>query len=342
MRLELERRTLRLARPLETSFATIAERPLLLVTLTARDGVCGHGEAAPLEAYDGVGTARAESALARYREAIDGAREEPDALIEACRTADPLPAALAAIDMALWDVAARRAEKPVASLLCEEPLAAVEVNATLAGSAPAELAAQAAAAVRAGFRCVKVKVGMADESARVAAVRAAAGPGVALRVDANGAWEVEQAVQAIAALAPAGLEFVEEPVHGVRENAAVRARSEVRIAIDETAAEPGALEAGAADAVCLKVSRCGGISATLAAAAKVRAAGGEPFVASTLDGPLGVAAGLHAAAAIGAAGTMPACGLATLSLVGEEVAELAVREGEISLPSAPGLGVSPE
>ena len=71
-----------------------------------------------------------------------------------------------------------------------------------------------------GLRCVKVKVGVGDDAGRVAAVRAAAGPEMELRLDANGAWEVDEAVAAIEALAPAGLELVEEPVHGV---AAMRA-----------------------------------------------------------------------------------------------------------------------
>ena len=85
----------------------------------------------------------------------------------------------------------------------------------------------------------------------------------------------------------------------------------MRIAIDETAAIPGALTARVADAVCLKISRCGGIGGLLAAAALVRASGAEVYVASTYDGPLGIAAALHAAAALA---PLPPCGLATLEL----------------------------
>ena len=136
-------------------------------------------------------------------------------------------------------------------------------------------------------------------------------------MDANGAWDVEGAVRAIEALAPAGLELVEEPVHGLQAVRAVRERVAVRVAIDETAAEHGALGAGVADAVCLKISRCGGIAGLLAAAALVRASGAEVYLASTLDGPLGVAAAVHAAAALAARGPLPACGLATLGLFAE-------------------------
>jgi L-alanine-DL-glutamate epimerase-like enolase superfamily enzyme len=147
-------------------------------------------------------------------------------------------------------------------------------------------------------------------------------------------------VRAIEVLAPAGLELVEEPCHGLARVREVRARVAVRVAIDETAAEPGALGAGVADAVCLKIARCGGIGGLLAAAALVRASGGEVYVASSLDGPLGVAAALHAAAALGGHGPLPPCGLATLGLYQGYEDVLAVRDGAIAVPAGPGLGVT--
>ena len=94
----------------------------------------------------------------------------------------------------------------------------------------------------------------------------------------------------------------------------MRERVAVRVAIDETAASPARSTAGVADAVCLKISRCGGIAGLLAAATLVRATGAEVYLASTLDGPLGIAAALHAAAALASRGPMPPCGLATLEL----------------------------
>jgi L-alanine-DL-glutamate epimerase-like enolase superfamily enzyme len=186
-----------------------------------------------------------------------------------------------------------------------------------------------------------MKVGVGDDAARVAAARAAGGPRLALRLDANGAWSVAEAVRAIEALAPAGVELVEEPVHGLAAVREVRERVGVRISIDETAAEPGALGAGVADAVCLKISRCGGISAVLAAAALVRAHGGEVYLASTMDGPLGIAAALHAAAALASHGPLAHCGLATLALFEGLADPLPVRSGRIALPLGPGLGVEP-
>jgi L-alanine-DL-glutamate epimerase-like enolase superfamily enzyme len=248
-----------------------------------------------------------------------------------------LPAALAAIDMALWDMAGRRAGRPICELLSEHPARAIAVNASVGAESP-QLAAQAAAqAVAAGYSCVKLKVGTAGDEARVAAVRAAIGRQTMLRLDANGAWSLEQAERILRSLAGAGLELVEEPVHGIADTRALRDRVAVRIAIDETAAIPGALTARVADAVCLKISRCGGIGGLLAAAALVRASGAEVYVSSTYDGPRGIAAALHAAAALA---PLPPCGLATLGLfAGDPAADLPVVRGEIAVPRGPGLGV---
>lgn len=340
MRLALTRRTLRLRAPLRAAYGEVAERELAIVELSGEDGFAGHGEAAPLPEYGGPAFARVWEALERHAAALQELGEQPGGrALEACRAADDLPEALAAVEMALWDRAGRRAGRPVAALLCERPLAAVPVNATIGALDRAGAAQQAAEAVRRGFGCLKVKVGAGDDAGRVAAVRAAAGPATLLRLDANGAWEVEEAVRAIETLAPAGLELVEEPVHGLAGIRAVRERVSVRVAIDETAAEPGALGAGVADAVCLKVARCGGIGPLLAAASLVRAGGAEVYLASTLDGPLGVAAALHAAAALGSAGPLPHCGLATLAMFEGLEDRLAAEGGEIRLPSAPGLGV---
>ena len=78
-----------------------------------------------------------------------------------------------------------------------------------------------------------------------------------------------------------------------------------------------------------------------AAGSLVRASGAELYLASTLDGPVGIAAALHAAAALASRGPLAHCGLATLSLFENLDDPLPVRAGRIALPTAPGLGVEP-
>jgi L-alanine-DL-glutamate epimerase-like enolase superfamily enzyme len=342
VKLEIERRSLALSTPLQSSYGTVAGRDVLIVALSGEDGVTGFGEAAPLEPYDGVSVEYTKRVLESYRPALARSTDMNGAqVIEACRSVEDLPAALAGIDLALWDRAGRRAGKPVAALLSDDPATSVPVNATLAALDRAGVAEQAARAVGEGFECLKIKVGIGDDAGRVAATRAAAGPSAKLRLDANGAWSVEEAVRTIDALSPAGLELVEEPTHGLHGMRAVRERVAVRVAIDETAAEPGALGAGVADAVCLKISRCGGIAGLLVAATLVRAHGAQVYLASTLDGPLGVAAALHAAAALASRGPIEHCGLATLGMFAGLEDPLPARGGMIALPSTPGLGVEP-
>jgi L-alanine-DL-glutamate epimerase-like enolase superfamily enzyme len=324
---------------MRTAWGELRERRVLILAVEGRDGVRGYGEAAPLEPYDGVPLSIAREALERYRPLLeDGDDARGGELLDACRQAADLPQALSAVDLALWDRAGRREGRTVVEMITDDPADSIAVNATIGATDRAHAASEAAAAVEAGFGCVKLKVGVGDDAGRVAAVRAAAGPHVDLRLDANGAWEVEEAVRMIEALSGAGLELVEEPVHGIAALREVRERVPVRIGMDETAELDGALFSAAADAICLKIGRCGGISGTLAAAALVRASGAGVYIASTFDGPLGIAAALHVAAAVR---PDAACGLATLGLFDGMENALPVRNGVLRVPSAPGLGVEP-
>jgi L-Ala-D/L-Glu epimerase len=331
---------LRARKPLRFAWGELEDRELLEVRVEFGDGDWGVGEAAPLEPYDGVPLATVRAALDAYAGVL--ARAQPRSthaeLLAACAAERPLPQALAAIDLALWDRAGRRTGFPVAALIAAGAAPAVPVNATIAAEDRAGAAAEAAAAASAGFPCVKVKVGVGDDAGRLAAVRAAAGDRIALRVDANGAWTtLDEAIDNLCALAPAGIELCEEPVHGLEAMRAVRVRSPVPVAMDETAAEEGAPGSGAADAVCLKISRCGGISGLLRDARAARAAGTKVYVTSTLDGPVGIAAGLHAAAGLLASGPVAACGLATLSAFEGYEDLLVPHDGAIAVPRGPGL-----
>jgi L-Ala-D/L-Glu epimerase len=308
---ELRRVTFRFRRPITTAYGTLTERVVVVLRLRDEAGHEGLGEAAPLPGY------RDESVT---------------------ETAEGLPAV--ALDTARADCAARAQGRPLAELGPRPPVRSVPVNAAIVATHPDDAAREAASAVEAGFGTVKLKVGLDGDAARVAAVRAAAGPDVAIRVDANGAWDVDEAVATLRGLAESGIELCEEPVHGVRRLAAVRERLDgaVAIAMDETASDDGAVASGATDFVCLKVAACGGITRLWQAAERAWAAGARVYVSSTYDGPVGIAAGLHAAAALGP--DPPACGLATLSLFDGVEDPLPPRDGRMDLPRGPGLGIT--
>jgi len=171
-----------------------------------------------------------------------------------------------------------------------------------------------------GCRTAKVKVAergqsLADEVARLEAVRDAIGPDGAIRVDANAAWDLETAVTRLAALdrAAGGLEYAEQPVPTVDDLARLRRRTHVPIAADESirrAADPLAVaRAEAADVVVLKVQPLGGVRACLELAERI---GLPVVVSSALETSVGLAAGVALAAALP---DLPyACGLATAQL----------------------------
>ncbi len=334
MKLEIELIGARMRAPVVSARGAVGTRDILLVRLVGSDGVVGFGEAAPLESYDGVTIDDARAALEDCRVALGEADGLDRKLVEECRRLAVLPQAVAAIDLALWDLAGRRSGDPVWRLLGAPYPIEVEVNASIAASDRAGAAAEAAGAAAAGFRCLKAKVGIGDDAGRLAAIRAVAGPDMEIRVDANGAWSVDEALATLRLLEPVGIELCEEPVAGLEPIAELSASTLVPIAIDETAAAPGALDRRACDAVCLKIGRCGGISGVLDAARRARAVGYEVYLASTYDGPLGIAAALHAAVAVKP--DRP-CGLATLALF-DRPDPLAPVEGRIAMPLGPGLG----
>ena len=329
----------RLTDPLRPGAGAALLRPLIRFTIEAPDGVVGHGEAAPLEAYDGVSVERVMRALVTHTSELATIEWPADSDVRAsCARADPLPQALAAVDLALWDMAGRRAGKSVSELLGAVDAPPVAVNATIGAVAPQAAAEEAVLARDAGFGCIKVKVGTPDDRQRLQAVRDAVGPDLLIRVDANGAWDRLTAPERIRALSRFGVELFEEPVHGLDAIEAVaRAEPGAFLAVDETARDAtGPHGRRACDAVCLKIAASGGITGVIDDAKRARELGYEVYVASTLDGPLGIAAALHAAALV-----RPDrhCGLATLGRFASEVPKRLVPErGVTRAPSGPGLG----
>ncbi len=197
---------------------------------------------------------------------------------------------------------------------------------------------------------VKIKVAergqsLRDDVARVNAVREAL-PEAAIRVDANGGWDVEQAVKALGKLSAVGLEYAEQPVPTIEGLAEVRRRlsdagTPVLIAADESVRKEDdplrVARAGAADLIVVKVAPLGGVRRALDI---VHQAGLPAVVSSALDTSVGIRAGLALAAALP---SLPyACGLGTVSLFASDITldPLVADDGAIHVREAvadPGL-----
>jgi O-succinylbenzoate synthase len=213
-----------------------------------------------------------------------------------------------------------RAAREAADLGWPAPLRdRVPVNVTVPAVGP-DRAAQIVRA-SAGCRTAKVKVAepgqtLAEEQARLEAVRDALGPGGRIRVDANGLWALDVAVAAIRLLdrAAGGLEYVEQPCASVEDLARVRRRVDVPVAADESirrAEDPYRVrDLEAADVAVLKVQPLGGVRACLRIAEDI---GLPVVVSSALESSVGIAAGVALAAALPA--LEHACGLATVQLL---------------------------
>ena len=199
----------------------------------------------------------------------------------------------------------------------------VPVNVTVPATDPER--AHSIVLASGGCRTAKVKVAergqtLSDEIARLEAVRDALGPGGAIRVDANGAWDVDEAVERLVHLdrAAGGLEYVEQPCADVAGLAAVRRRTHVPVAADESvrrAEDPfEVVRQDAADIIVLKVQPLGGVRACLELAEEV---GLPVVVSSALESSVGLAAGVALAAALPRLDH--ACGLATSQLLAHDV-----------------------
>ena len=203
----------------------------------------------------------------------------------------------------------------------------VPVNCTIP-AVEAEVAC--AMAAKSGCTTAKIKVAergqaFADDLARVEAVRQALGPTGRVRIDANGAWDVDTARAAIRQLARFDLEYVEQPCSAVEELAELRRRLaregiDVLIAADESIRRRGdpyrVAQLGAADVVVLKVQPLGGVRPCLQIAERI---GLPVVVSSALETSVGIRAGLALAAALP---ELPyACGLNSVALLTDDLVE---------------------
>lgn len=208
----------------------------------------------------------------------------------------------------------------------------VPVNATVPAVAPEDVPAVLARFD--GCTTAKVKVAergqtLDDDLDRIAAVREHLGPGGRIRIDANGAWDVETATEALRRSAAYGLEYAEQPCASVEELAALRtalARNgiDVLIAADESirkAEDPlRVAQLGAADIVVVKVAPLGGVRAALEV---VEQCGLPAVVSSALDTSVGISAGVDLAASLPSLDH--ACGLGTVGLFVDDVARPPLR-----------------
>jgi len=260
--------------------------------------------------------------------------------------------AVCGLEIALLDAIGKAEGCGVCTLLSQVgtvPRAKVPVNAVIGALAPGAAIAAAQEARHNGFRCVKLKVGLGssiqEEIERVAAVREAIGPATHLRLDANEAWNLEQAIAILSQCVPYNIQYVEQPLkaHDLAGMRALRQAVSIPIAVDEAlhSLENARLilDNEAADVLVIKPQLAGGlcVGQQIIQAAAERGVGS--VISSTLEAGIGVGAALHLAAA--SPTVTLECGFGTLHLLADDlvVNDLSIRDGFLAIPTGPGLGI---
>ncbi|MCS6800840.1 MAG: mandelate racemase/muconate lactonizing enzyme family protein [Chloroflexota bacterium] len=332
-----------LRRPFVTAREVLRARDIWIVRLDSREGLTGTGEAAPLLGHGLAAGPPVARLLDAVRQALPAAL---DCLPLPRGTTATEAAVRFALETAQLDLQGQLTGRSLAELLGKKRQA-FPVNAVLGAAADDEVVAEATAAVAAGFGTIKVKVGgrpLADDLRRLERIRAAVGPTVRLRIDANGAWDASAALAALRAFRPLGLELVEQPVAPGQPALLRRLReqSEVPIAADEDVASLEAagqlLAADAVDLLVLKPMILGGLRAALDLAVRAFDRGVRCFVTTTIESGIATAAAAQLAAAL--PGAVPACGLATGPLLASDLLAqpLPLCRGTMYLPGGHGLG----
>lgn len=314
-------RVLRVSSPLVRPFVTNVRRTdtldVVLIEATDSDGRRGWGEAAISWRVTGESPASvAEVVAGPFSDVVLGIdAAAADAGERLAGVVWGNAAARSAMECALVDLAAQARGVPLHVALAEgegafsssAPSLRIRTDMTLSAGGPDDLAAQAAEHVAAGFRCLKTKVSaQTDALAGLRAVRAAVGEGIALRVDANQAWDAATAIAVIRSCEDAGLglDLVEQPVAAGDLDGLARVAAAVQTPImaDEsvrTAADVRAVAArGAAQIVNIKLAKTGGPAEARRAALAAREHGLDVVFGCMMESAVGVTAAAHLAAAL--------------------------------------------
>lgn len=346
-----------ISEPIKVAFGTFRDRPAVYVRVTDTDGAEGWGEA--WCNWPAVGAEHRARLAADFGQRVVGQTfaapgdvfrkldTDLDVLVLQTGEVGPIAQALAGIDIAVWDLFARKRGVPLYRLLRNEAVARVPVYATGINPDGPEHFARARHAE--GHRAFKLKIGFGEalDLRNVQALREALGPDAELMVDANQVLDMPAALRMAEALAPFGLRWLEEPLRVDRpasEWQRLAAASSTPLAGGENM-RGATLDDAAADGVLHviqpDITKWGGITGNAPVAAKA-VAHGKSFCPHVFGGGVALLASLHLLAATGGDGTLEfdchpndARSLVVGSL-------LPVADGHVPVPTGPGLGAVPD
>jgi D-galactarolactone cycloisomerase len=345
--------------PVRTSFGIMRDRPAVLVEVADSDGAVGWGEV-----WCNFPTVGAEHRARLVQETLaplllkrpfagpaEAYRHLTAALeVLAIQSGEPGPLAqaIAGLDMALWDLTARRAGRPLCSFLGGGLPETVPVYASgINPDAPETLVAEKLAE---GHRAFKLKVGFGAERdlGNLARVRQRLGSAATLMIDANQAWDLDTAIDMSRKAQPFALAWIEEPL---RADAAIEDWQQladvagVALAAGENMRGERAFESAITGNVLQviqpDVGKWGGFTGCLPVARATLAAG-KNFCPHWLGGGIGLIGSLHLLAAAGGDGLLEVDTNPNplRELMATPLPE--ILDGRMAVPRGPGLGVEPD
>ena len=344
--------------PVQTSFGLMQDRPMVVVKLTSHDGVIGWGEI--WCNFPNVGAEHrarlAEHVIAPIltKSDFESPEEAFDHLTDATwvlglQTGEtgPLAQVIAGVEMALGDIAGKLAGVPLWKLYGGS---ADSVSVYASGINPTEPEIIATAALDAGYRALKLKIGFgADRDTRnLALLRDLLGADGELMADANQAWTVDEASAMLDRLAPFKLAWLEEPIAADRPESewrSIKDLASMPLAAGENIASQQAyaswLRSDILGVMQPDLAKWGGFSKTVPVARQIIASG-KRYCPHYLGGGIGLVASAHALAAVGGDGMLEV-DINANPLRSELAGDLLSKEqGRACLGDTPGLGYEPD
>ncbi|MGB9893329.1 MAG: mandelate racemase/muconate lactonizing enzyme family protein [Candidatus Saccharicenans sp.] len=335
-----------LVAPFRIAIGTVTATNGVLVKVITESGLYGLGEACPFLPITGETQESTIAATKAIREILQD--KDPlniEGLVEGIgNIVHSNPSAVAAYDMALYDLLGKIAGLPLYKLLGGYR-SSFETDLTTGLNTPEKMVASVRESLAKGYQHIKIKVGEDPDLdvKRVQAVREALGPEIKLRIDANQGWSVPQAISALKRMEPFKVQFAEQPVraadiYGLKK---VREQSPIPIMADESLFLPAdaikLIKEEACDYFNIKLMKAGGILNSMKIAYVAAAADLQCMVGCMLETRLGLTAAAHFVA------SQKNIIFADLDGNSEHqldpvVGGMKVEKGTISLPETPGLG----
>jgi len=336
-----------LKEPFHISLGTISVAENILVRLRTREGVTGWGESCP---YVAVTSETQATDLAVGKDLANFVRgRDPFTLGAIMAEMDGFSPAntsmKAALEMAIWDICGKLAGQPVYKLLGGYR-DSFETDITIGMGTPAEMAGKATKHVQEGFKTLKIKLGEGPvpDTARMKAIRDAIGYDIKLRTDANQGWTAAETVRSLRMMEKYQMQICEQPVPywNVEGLKFARDNSPTPIMADESVHSLhdafAVTRADAVDCINIKLMKAGGILRGAQIATVAAAAGVTCMVGCMEETRVGLTAGAHLVASQKNIVYADLDAFFELS-VDPVIGGMQVKDGIVTLPNAPGLGV---